>query len=110
METQMSDLTFKLFTAKDLYLGRKLTYDQATYASEHRQRKPVFDVAICDLEGNAIWWGDLEMAVDTDKIQAISEEIGKYLFVIPQKFLRYERFNKSMAKDCIFITKEPKNY
>jgi hypothetical protein len=106
----MSDLTFKLFTAKDLYLGRKLTYDQATYEKEHRQRKPVFDVAICNLAGDAIWWGDLELSIDSEKIQNISEELGMYLFVIPQKFLRYERFNKNMAKNCVFITKEPRQY
>ena len=108
----MNEFIFKQFVAKDLYRGRKLTLPgkESEYSKKFPTHKPVFDVAVCNLAGDVLWWGDLELQTDADKIQSISEQLGMYLFVIPQRFIRYEKFNKDMAKNCVFITKEPKQY
>lgn len=82
----ISDLTTDIFAKHGLLLGRLISYSKrapiehqvywnANVASEYRDK---------------IWYGDISITKDGEKLQAIANELGETLYVLPEAACRFE--------------------
>ena len=63
--------------------GRQLSGSKNAYRAEHPGDAVLFNACIFDARGTEIWFGDLNLRVDADTLQAVAEELG-VVYVTPE--------------------------
>jgi hypothetical protein len=101
----------RFFVPKDLYEGRLLTpkHNRTQFLKENRQGEPIFDAMVCT-DKEVIWHGDLEMHIDSDKLQDIAEQTNTQLYVVPFELAKSPVFFEGILKFAVWKSKPVKNY
>ena len=76
-----------------LEFGRMIAYSKSTYIMNKKNHQAIFNANIITSEGK-IWWGDLDLTDDSDKLQAIADEIGKTLYILHEMDYRFNKENR----------------
>jgi len=79
----------EIFSKHGLNCGRMVGGSKTLYMREHPTHKVIFNANIFSTSGK-IWWGDLNLDLDSDKVQAVSNELGVRLFVLYEGDGRFE--------------------
>ena len=84
----------EIFEKYKLNCGRMVGGSKTLYRMEHPTHKVIFNANIFSTSGK-IWYGDIDLDTDSDKIQAVSNELGVRLFVLYEGDGRFE--NESLT-------------
>lgn len=96
------------FKENGLNAGRMMSYSKSKYKEENPNSICCFNANVLTLNNGKVWWGDLDITKDGDKLQKISEEIGEVLYVLREMDYRFENENDNVDKaisKAIFKTK-----
>lgn len=73
--------------------GRMIAYSRSTYISKRPNNHVVFNANIATSEGK-IWWGDLDLTEDSEKLQAIADDLNKTLYILREMDYRFGNENR----------------
>lgn len=75
--------------------GRMISGSKSTYRSRKPDNEVYFNANIFVLGEGKIWWGDLDITEDRERLQKISTDIGKSLYILKELDGRFENENLS---------------
>lgn len=79
-------------------LGRLVAFSKATYSKKHPNNLVLFNANILTLKGGKIWFGDLDITVDSDKLQKVANELNEELFILREFDFRFVNQQKSIIE------------
>lgn len=74
-------------------LGRIIAFSKSVYLSRRPNNQAIFNANIVTCEGK-IWWGDLDLVDDSEKLQAVSDELNKTLYILLEMDYRFGKENR----------------
>lgn len=99
-----------IFENNKLFLSRLIGLSKSFYVRENPNHKAVFNANIFTLEDGKIWFGDLDLNNDENKLKNIAKSLNRDLYILREMDGRFE--NESLSVDEIknkavyFISKE----
>ena len=100
----------EIFDKHNLIIGRMVGGSKTLYMREHPTHEVIFNSNIFSTSGK-LWWGDLNLTLDGEKIQAIADELGVCLFVLREMDGRFENESLTLEEMAVKAVKTfiPKN-
>ncbi len=99
---------YPAFEAEGLLTGRLLAGSKSAYREKHPENEVYFNANIFNSDGKKIWYGDLDLTLEAEKIDRIAEAMGEKLFVLREMDGRFENESLSEIKvmqRAIYTTK-----
>jgi len=96
-----------LFLKEGLNFGRLVAGSKSSYKNKYPDHEVYFNANIFTLSGK-IWWGDVDVTLDQEKLERIAEEMGMKLFVLREMDGRFENEDISeieIMKRAVYTTK-----
>lgn len=78
-------------------MGRMISGSKSFYYSQHPDREPIFNANIITSEGK-VWYGDLDLVSDKDKLQEIANIIEENIYILREMDARFETEKDSLKK------------
>lgn len=95
----MTDKYDDIFRKNGLHVSRMISFSKSFYREEYPDNEVYFNANVFTLEDGKIWYGDLDLTLDTEKLKDVSKEIGKKLYVLYEMDGRFE--NEKQSKSWI---------
>jgi diphthamide synthase (EF-2-diphthine--ammonia ligase) len=81
--------------------GKMLSGSKSAYREKYPNHLVVFNSNICTKEYGKIWFGDIDVALDEDKLEKLADELKVSLYVLYEMDGRFEyetnpQFNKAV--------------
>lgn len=76
---------------------RMICGSKSLYLSSHEGNKVYFNACIFDENAIQVWWGDLDLTVDSDELQKVANKYGSKFYVSSES-LRSD-FNNTSVED-----------
>lgn len=76
------DLISDIFIENQMYSGRMISHSKTLYRMEHPDNELYFNANIFTEEDGKVWWGDLDYTLDKERLEAITKQIGKKLYIL----------------------------
>jgi len=73
-----------------------ISFSKSTYRSEHPYNDIYFNANVITINYGKVWYGDLDIDVDRDKLICVAKEIGEPLFVLYEMDARFENEHQSI--------------
>jgi hypothetical protein len=73
--------------AVGLRYGRHVAFRKATYLQAFPRRVVIFGAHLTDEAGNDLWYGDLDLTVDEQKLLDLADALGEELFLMDDSSL-----------------------
>jgi hypothetical protein len=97
---------YKLFDNFGFMMGRMISGSKSGYKEKYPDNKVVFNANIVTRSRGKIWYGDLDLTLDTEKLQQIATALAEPLYVLYEMDARFENEdqafklyeNKAIAK------------
>jgi hypothetical protein len=83
-------------------IGRMISYSKSAYRDKFPDNEVYFNSNIFVLGEGKIWYGDIDVTKEREKLENIAREIGKDLYILSEMDGRFE--NEEL-KDSEIITK-----
>jgi hypothetical protein len=83
-------------------LGRLVAYNKAAYAARNPDHLIIFNASIFTLQSGKVWFGDLNINIDLNKLQRVADELKEELFILNEVDAR---FNGEKVATSIVIKK-----
>jgi len=80
----------KLFESNGFHYGRLVSQSKSDYRQKYPDNDVYFNANIFILGEGKVWYGDLDLTRDLEKLKTISSEIGKPLFVLREMDGRFD--------------------
>lgn len=74
-------MILQVFKDHQLFLGRLIAPSKSQYRMDHPGHNVVFNANVFTLEDGLIWSGDLDLTLDSERLQIIAEKINKKIYV-----------------------------
>ena len=88
------------------YPGRLLSGSKSGYMTTHPEHLVVFNsnLILVDSDGSCekVWYGDLDITVDREKLMEIAAESGKNVCVLREMDGRFENEEKPLVKEFVY--------
>jgi len=81
---------YKLFSHYGFIMGRMISGSKSGYRQRFPNNKAVFNANIVTESRGKIWFGDLDLTLDTDQLMKIAEELGESIYVLYESDGRFE--------------------
>lgn len=78
--------------------GRLISGSKSSYQTAHRDHRVLFNACIFDEKGQEVWFGDIDLTEEEDKLKKVAAKIGK-ITVTPEHPFRWDGLNKKNAKE-----------
>jgi hypothetical protein len=78
-----------LFLLEKLNFGRMLSGSKSRYMDANPDHEVYFNANVFTRQGK-LWWGDLDITIDAEKLQNIAEAMGEKLYVLREMDGRFE--------------------
>lgn len=92
----MSDLkTRTAFINAGLVPGRMITTSKSFYLEKFPNHQVCFNANIISAKSGKIWWGDLDLTLDGQKLEQVARELNEDLYVLRELDARFENENLS---------------
>lgn len=86
------------FEKHGLHIARMVGYSKTFYRQEHPDHVVVFNANVFTESSGKVWYGDLDLTLDSDKLTSIANEIGEPLYVLYEMDGRFENENLEFEK------------
>lgn len=83
-----------LFYAHGFPLGRLICGSKSAYTKRYPDHDVVFNANIITKKRGKIWYGDIDLTIDADKLNELSKELGETIYVLYENDCRFENENK----------------
>ena len=78
------------FREHSLTMGRMIGYSKSEYRAANPGNDVLFNANIFVLGEGKVWWGDIDITKDYDKLEKIASELGKDIFILKELAGRFE--------------------
>jgi hypothetical protein len=92
----------KFFEKENLLQGRMISHSKSGYRDKFPENEVYFNANIFVLGEGKIWYGDLDVTKDMDRLENIAKELGKDLYILREMD---GRFGNEELKDSEIITR-----
>lgn len=72
----------EVFNDHTLNFARLISFSKSTYRKCYPNNKVVFNSRVYTLEDGEVWYGDLDLTLDEEKLKNVSKVIAKDLYVL----------------------------
>jgi hypothetical protein len=96
------------FKNAGLFAGRMISESKSFYWEKFPDHKVCFNANIISANHGKIWWGDLDLNLDGQKIEQVARELNEDLYVLREMDARFENENLSgeeLKKKAVWSTK-----
>lgn len=84
--------------------GRMLSASKSDYSSQNLGHIVVFNGNVCTEADGKIWFGDLDVSKDEDKVKALAEALGEKIYVLYEMDARFENEAKPLLDRAVYET------
>jgi hypothetical protein len=74
-------------------LSRMISFSKSTYVSRHPNHRAVFNANVITARGK-IWWGDLDLADDSEKLQQVANILDCNIYILREMDYRFDTENR----------------
>lgn len=92
MKLSKNDCT-KILVDNGSVISRMLAYNRGNYTRKNPRNKVYFCANIVTREHGKIWWGDLDLTKDADRLQKAADAIAANLYILNE--MDYRHHNES---------------
>ena len=83
--------------------GRMISGSKSDYSRRHPDNKVYFNANVCTKSKGKIWYGDLDLTLDGEKLIEFAQNIGEELFILREMDGRFEnegnpKLDKAIAR------------
>jgi hypothetical protein len=78
------------FKDEELYHGRLISFSKSFYRKQFPENQIYFNANVFVLGEGKIWYGDLDLTVDGEKLQRIASQSGRDLYILREMDGRFE--------------------
>jgi hypothetical protein len=89
-----------------LYPGRMIGSSKSAYCSMHPNNLVVFNANVCTLTKGKIWWGDLDITLDTALLLALRNKVGEDLYILYEMDGRFQNETAPLLDRAVAIVTE----
>ena len=86
----------EIFESHGLHMGRMISGSKSGYHSQHQANLVVFNGNIIIEKHGKIWFGDIDITLEREKLQAIANELNRDLYILREHDARFENENAGM--------------
>ena len=77
-------------------MGRMVGGSKSGYRHSHPDNVVVFNANIIIAKQDKVWYGDIDITLERDKLQAIADELHRDLYILREHDARFENENAGM--------------
>jgi hypothetical protein len=92
----------QILTQNGFPVGRLISHSKSLYITNNPNHLVLFNANLCTLSEGKIWFGDLDLTLDSFKLKEIASEIGEDLFVLRESDAR---FNETEINETLILEK-----
>lgn len=70
--------------------GRLLSWSKSAYRNEHPEDEVLFNACVFSEDGLLIWFGDLNLTLEADRLQRLADRLGRAIYVTPELPYRFQ--------------------
>lgn len=85
---------YKLFSRYDLIMGRIISGSKSSYRERYPDHKVCFNANVVAQSYGKVWYGDLDLTLDREKLQEVANELHDTLYVLYEMDGRFENENQ----------------
>ncbi len=74
-------------------LSRMIAYSKSVYLSKRPNNRAIFNANVVTDQGK-IWWGDLDLADDSEKLQQVANDLNCNLYILREMDYRFGKENR----------------
>lgn len=94
---------YDAFEKRELYMGRMISGSKSGYSRKYPDHLVLFNANIFSEDGNKVWFGDLDLTLDSKKLIDIHLELDVNLYVLREMDGRFDNEkNPNFKKDAIW--------
>ena len=86
----------EVFERHGLRIGRMISGSKSGYFNLHPKNNVVFNGNIVIENHGKVWYGDLDITLEQDKLQAIANELCRDLYILREYDARFRNENAGM--------------
>jgi len=87
---------FQIFSSNGLMMGRMISGSKSGYWENHKENLIVFNANIIIESRGKIWHGDLDVTLDYEKLEKVSEALEEPLYILREMDARFEKEDAGM--------------
>ena len=87
---------FGLFAKYKLVMGRMISGSKSGYQERYPNNKAVFNANIVTETRGKIWYGDIDLSIDSVELMGIAKELGESLYILREMDARFENEKQSI--------------
>lgn len=87
---------YKLFSKYGFIMGRMISGSKSGYREKYPDHLVVFNANIVTESRGKVWYGDLDLTLDTPKLVEVSKELGEPMYVLREMDARFENEDKDI--------------
>ena len=91
--TQKHDAELKVMRKHGFELSRMIAYSKSTYIAKRPNNQAIFNANVVTDQGK-IWWGDLDLADDSEKLQQVANDLNCNLYILREMDYRFGKENR----------------
>lgn len=105
---------YVIFSTNGLEMGRMIAASKSSYCQEHQGELVIFNANVITEKHAKIWYGDLNINLDFDKLKNIADQLNEDLYILMEGDARFGYENdpieclKAKAKVVIKCNKKAK--
>jgi hypothetical protein len=109
LEKLLNVKTQNILTEAKFTLGRMLCYSKSAYYHRHPDHVVLFNANIYTEDEGKVWYGDLDLTIDGDRLAMVATEAQQTLYVLREMDGRFGKEIRSIAelKDVAVATYAP---
>jgi hypothetical protein len=85
------------------YPGKLLFGSKSRYRDRYPDHKVAFNSNLCTKEYGKIWFGDIDITIDTDKLEKLADELKISIYVLYEMDARFEYEDDPQFDNAIYI-------
>ena len=79
-------------------IARMISWSKSTYRQQYPTHMIIFNANIFTEEEGKVWYGDLDLTLDGDKLQEVATDAGRTLYVLYEMDGRFGKENQDVSK------------
>lgn len=85
--------------------GRMISGSKSAYSDSHKQNVPIFNANLCTKNRGKIWFEDLDLTLDKDKLAILAIEINEDVYVLRELDARFENAESPKFEEAVVVFK-----
>ena len=88
---------YLLFLNNGFMIGRMISGSKSGYRERFPNNDAVFNANIVIATRGKVWYGDLDLTLDEEKLKEIAKTLGEPLYILREMDARFENEDKEIA-------------